>query len=57
MCYSGLRCESQGPVWGYGTAVEHSSLYQYSFVGARNIFLAAIQTETAYYQVTISLWV
>jgi glucan 1,3-beta-glucosidase len=46
----GLRVESAGPVWLYGTAFEHSSLYQYSFMGAQNIFMGAIQTETAYYQ-------
>eukprot|EP01113_Clastostelium_recurvatum_P030472 TRINITY_DN3706_c0_g1_i2.p1 TRINITY_DN3706_c0_g1~~TRINITY_DN3706_c0_g1_i2.p1 ORF type:complete len:427 (+),score=98.35 TRINITY_DN3706_c0_g1_i2:151-1281(+) len=46
----GFLCESQGPVWMYGTAMEHSVLYQYNFVGARNIFMGAIQTETPYYQ-------
>ena len=34
----------------YGTAVEHHTLYQYQLVGASNIFMGQIQTETAYYQ-------
>jgi len=46
----GFLCESQGPTWGYGTAFEHSVLYQYNFYNAQNVFLAAIQTETPYYQ-------
>eukprot|EP00026_Physarum_polycephalum_P002491 Phypoly_transcript_02498.p1 GENE.Phypoly_transcript_02498~~Phypoly_transcript_02498.p1 ORF type:complete len:848 (+),score=179.01 Phypoly_transcript_02498:118-2661(+) len=46
----GFLCESQGPTWGYGTAFEHSVLYQYNIYNAKNVFLAAIQTETPYYQ-------
>jgi len=46
----GLLVESQGPVWLYGTAMEHSVLYQYNLYGASNIFMGAIQTETPYYQ-------
>jgi len=46
----GLLCESQGPVWMYGTAMEHNVLYQYNLNGAKNIFMGAIQTETPYYQ-------
>jgi glucan 1,3-beta-glucosidase len=46
----GLLCESQGPVWLYGTAFEHNYLYQYSFVGASNIVMGVIQTETPYFQ-------
>jgi len=42
--------ESQGPVWMYGTASEHSVLYQYHFVNAKNIFCGQLQTETAYFQ-------
>jgi glucan 1,3-beta-glucosidase len=34
----------------YGTAFEHNALYQYSLVGARNVLMAMIQTETPYYQ-------
>ncbi|EEQ89735.1 hypothetical protein RJZ56_004740 [Blastomyces dermatitidis] len=46
----GLLIESTGPVWLYGSASEHSQLYQYSIVGAKNVFLALIQVETPYYQ-------
>jgi len=46
----GLLVESQGPVWMYGTAMEHSVLYQYNLNGAKNVFMGAIQTETPYYQ-------
>lgn len=34
----------------YGTAAEHSSLYDYQFSGASNVFMGVIQHETAYYQ-------
>lgn len=30
----------------YGTAVEHHSLYQYQFSGAKDIVAGFIQTET-----------
>ena len=46
----GALIESQGPVWLYGTASEHSQLYQYSFSHASNIFASALQCETPYYQ-------
>lgn len=46
----GMLVESQGPVWLYGTASEHSVLSQYHFQGAKDIYLGAIQTETPYYQ-------
>ena len=46
----GMLVESQGPVWLYGTASEHSVLSQYHFQGAKDIFYGAIQTETPYYQ-------
>ncbi|KAL6234792.1 hypothetical protein BDW75DRAFT_230891 [Aspergillus navahoensis] len=36
--------------WLYGTASEHSALYQYQLSGAQNILLAMIQTESPYYQ-------
>ena len=41
---------SNGPVWMYGTASEHSVMYQYNIVNAKNVFLGMIQTETPYYQ-------
>lgn len=46
----GILIESQGPVWLYGTSVEHSQLYNYQIANAKNIFMGAIQTETAYMQ-------
>ena len=65
----GMYIESKGPVWLYGTSVEHSQvrsssysprarpiltliqLYNYQIAnGAQNIFMGAIQTETAYMQ-------
>jgi glucan 1,3-beta-glucosidase len=46
----GMLVESQGPVWLYGTASEHSVLSQYHFQGAKDIFYGAIQTETPYMQ-------
>ena len=46
----GFLCESQGPVWLYGTAMEHSVYYQYNFYGAANVMMGMIQTETPYYQ-------
>jgi len=46
----GLLCESQGPVWLYGTAMEHSLYYQYNFHNAKNVMMGMIQTETPYFQ-------
>jgi len=46
----GLFCESQGPVWLYGTAMEHNVYYQYNFQGAKNVIMGMIQTETPYFQ-------
>lgn len=42
----GVLVESQGPVWMYGTASEHSQLYNYQLANAKNIYMGAIQTET-----------
>ncbi|KIW93449.1 uncharacterized protein Z519_06054 [Cladophialophora bantiana CBS 173.52] len=46
----GFLIESQGPVWLYGTAAEHSVMYDYQFVNAKNVFMGHIQHETAYFQ-------
>ncbi|KAK6519188.1 hypothetical protein TWF281_003877 [Arthrobotrys megalospora] len=46
----GVLIESQGPSWFYGTASEHNVLYQYQLQGAKNIFMALIQTESPYFQ-------
>lgn len=41
---------SDGPVWMYGTAFEHSGLFDYQFAHAKNVYAGHIQHETAYYQ-------
>lgn len=46
----GLLVESHGPVWLYGTSSEHHQLYNYQLDGARDVFMATIQAETAYMQ-------
>ena len=46
----GVLLESQNPVWLYGTASEHSVIYQYQLSKAKNVFMGFIQTETPYYQ-------
>ncbi|KAI9832854.1 MAG: hypothetical protein M1826_001020 [Phylliscum demangeonii] len=46
----GVLVESRGPVWMYGTSSEHSQLYQYQLARAANVYMAAIQIETPYYQ-------
>lgn len=46
----GFLIESQGPSWWYGTASEHSQLYQYQLLNAKNAFLGHMQSETPYYQ-------
>lgn len=46
----GVLIESAGPVWLYGTASEHSQLYNYQLTNASDIYMTMIQTETAYMQ-------
>ncbi|KAL4934324.1 exo-beta-1,3-glucanase Exg0 [Aspergillus undulatus] len=46
----GILVESQGPVWMYGTAAEHNTLYNYQVNNAKNVFMGLIQTETPYFQ-------
>ncbi|PSR80907.1 glycoside hydrolase family 55 protein [Coniella lustricola] len=46
----GVLIESAGPVWMYGTAAEHSQLYNYQINNGSNIYMSLIQTETAYMQ-------
>ncbi|CAE7209200.1 unnamed protein product [Rhizoctonia solani] len=48
----GILIESQGPVWLIGSGSEHHVLYQYNIVGAKNVYLGLIQTETPYWQPT-----
>ncbi|KIM94816.1 glycoside hydrolase family 55 protein, partial [Oidiodendron maius Zn] len=45
----GVLIESNGPCWFYGTASEHSVLYQYNIAGAKDIYMGTIQTESPYY--------
>ncbi|MCJ1457090.1 hypothetical protein MMC28_007456 [Mycoblastus sanguinarius] len=46
----GILVESQGPVWMYGTAFEHSQLYNYQVANAKNVYMGIIQSETPYMQ-------
>lgn len=46
----GVLIESQKPVWLWGTASEHSQLYNYQVSNAKNLYMGVIQTETAYMQ-------
>lgn len=43
----GILIESQKPTWLWGTAMEHSMLYNYQVANARDVFMSSIQTETA----------
>ncbi|OAA70222.1 LysM domain-containing protein [Akanthomyces lecanii RCEF 1005] len=43
-----------GPTWLYGTASEHSMLYQYNFFNTSSVFAGMIQTESPYFQGTDS---
>jgi glucan 1,3-beta-glucosidase len=46
----GILIESTKGAWLWGTASEHSVLHNYHLQAAKNVFMAVIQTETAYYQ-------
>ncbi|KAF2672788.1 pectin lyase-like protein [Microthyrium microscopicum] len=46
----GVLLESQNPVWMYGTASEHSVMYQYQLNNAANVYMSVIQSETPYFQ-------
>lgn len=46
----GLLLESTKGAWLYGTASEHSVLYNYHLENAKNVYMTVIQTETAYFQ-------
>ncbi|KAL9116255.1 MAG: hypothetical protein Q9227_000626 [Pyrenula ochraceoflavens] len=46
----GVLSQSKGPVWMYGTASEHSQLYNYQLDGAQDNYIALAQTETFYGQ-------
>ena len=46
----GVLIESSGPVWMYGTASEHSLIYNYQFNGVRALYSGLMQSETPYMQ-------
>ncbi|KAK6860327.1 beta-1 3 exoglucanase precursor [Apiospora arundinis] len=46
----GVLIESQKPTWFWGTASEHSQMYNYQITNAQNLWMSSIQTETAYMQ-------
>jgi len=46
----GILIESQGPVWLYGSSIEHSMLYNYQVANAKDLYIGHIQSETAYMQ-------
>jgi hypothetical protein len=46
----GILVESTLGAWLYGTASEHSTIYQYNFYQAQNVYAGMIQTESPYYQ-------
>ncbi|KAI1815988.1 glycoside hydrolase family 55 protein [Poronia punctata] len=46
----GVLIEAQKPVWLWGTASEHSVLYNYQISNAKNVFIGLAQSETAYMQ-------
>ena len=46
----GVLVQAAGAVWLWGTASEHSFLYNYQFDGAQRVFAGFIQSETPYYQ-------
>lgn len=43
----GLLVESEGPVWLFGSSYEHSTLYNYNIANAKQVYMGAIQSETA----------
>jgi glucan 1,3-beta-glucosidase len=46
----GVLIESQGPSWFYGSASEHSVMYQWQLSSAKDIYFGHVQTESAYFQ-------
>jgi glucan 1,3-beta-glucosidase len=46
----GVLIEATKGTWLWGTSSEHSVLYNYQLSKAKNVYMALIQTETAYYQ-------
>lgn len=46
----GVLIESTKGLWLWGTASEHNQLYNYQLINSHNVYMALIQTETAYMQ-------
>jgi glucan 1,3-beta-glucosidase len=46
----GILIESTKGAWLYGTAAEHSQMYQYGLQNAQNVYMSFIQTEVPYMQ-------
>lgn len=46
----GVLIQSSGPVWLWGTASEHSIMYNYQFDGVTALFSGFMQSETPYWQ-------
>ena len=46
----GALFENSGPAWLWGTASEHSVIYNYQFNNVGSLFSGFMQTETPYYQ-------
>ncbi|KAK6542365.1 hypothetical protein TWF694_006323 [Orbilia ellipsospora] len=46
----GILIESTASTWFWGTASEHSVMYQYQLYFAQNVFMGLVQTETPYFQ-------
>lgn len=46
----GVLIQSTGPTWLWGTASEHSLIYNYQFDGAQALYSGLMQSETPYMQ-------
>lgn len=46
----GILIESTKGSWLWGTSSEHNVLYNYQITNGENVYMALIQTETAYFQ-------
>lgn len=44
----GVLLDSPGPIWMWGSASEHSQIYNYQFRNVRSLFSGYMQTETPY---------
>lgn len=50
----GFLIESTAPSYFYGTAAEHSYLYQFNLSSASNVTIVVAQTESPYWQVPVT---